>query len=310
MTAVDLLCPEEKNVFANVSLSSSTVTRRIEDIAENFKLSLKDVAEQYQYYTIALDESNDLCDTAQFSGFVHGVTPDFHFFEELCVAAYERLCILVDITDHLNSLNLHLQGKRQLINVLFEHICSFEIKLQLWENQLQEKNFVHFPTLKANNPDDTGTYVSFISDLRAQFSARFMDVQKYKSDFRLLVASFDVSVDEAAELVQMKLVDLQCNDLLKSKFRDCEDDIITFYQKYLTEQQFPELRKHATKFCCIFGSTFICEQLFSKMKSTKSITRTRLTDDHLNDVLRITTTVSIPNFETLSKQRKQHQVSH
>ena len=54
---------------------------------------------------------------------------------------------------------------------------------------------------------------------------------------------------------------------------------------------FPEIRKHANKSCCLFGSTsFTCEQLFSKMKSTKSITPTRLTDDHLNDVLRITTT--------------------
>ncbi|KAI6655305.1 General transcription factor II-I repeat domain-containing protein 2 [Oopsacas minuta] len=82
MTAVDLLCPEEKNVFANVSLSSSTVTRRIEDIAKNFKLSLKDVAGQFQYYSIALDESNDLCDTAQLAVFVRGVTPDFRIFEE------------------------------------------------------------------------------------------------------------------------------------------------------------------------------------------------------------------------------------
>ena len=109
---------------------------------------------------------------------------------------------------------MHLQGKTQLINVLFEHICSFRIQLRLWENQLQEKNFVHFPTLKANNQDDTATYVNFISDLRAQFSARFVDVQKHKSDFKLLAAPFDVSVDDASEVVQMELVDLQCNDLL------------------------------------------------------------------------------------------------
>ena len=82
MTAVDLLCPQEKNVFANVSLSSSTVTRRIEDIAEDFKLSLKDVAGKFQYCSIALDESNDLCDTAQLAVFVRGVTPDFHIVEE------------------------------------------------------------------------------------------------------------------------------------------------------------------------------------------------------------------------------------
>ncbi|KAI6657074.1 General transcription factor II-I repeat domain-containing protein 2-like [Oopsacas minuta] len=138
---------------------------------------------------------------------------------------------------------------------------------------------------------------SWLSDF-----AFLVDITDHLNSLNLhLQAPFDVSVDEAAELVQMELVDLQYNDLLKSKFRDCEDDISTFYQKYLTEQQFPELRKHAKKFCCLFGSTFTCEQLFSKMKFTKSITRTRLTDDHLKDVLRITTIVSISNFETLLK---------
>ena len=47
MTVVDLLCPDEKNVFANASLSSSTVTRRIEDIAENVKFSLKMLLESF-----------------------------------------------------------------------------------------------------------------------------------------------------------------------------------------------------------------------------------------------------------------------
>ena len=78
----------------------------------------------------------------------------------------------------------------------------------------------------------------------------------------------------------MDLVDLQRNDSLKSQSHDCDVDIVTLYQKYLPEQQFPELRKHGKKFCCLFGSRFTCEQLFSKMKFTKSITRTRLTDDH------------------------------
>ena len=53
------------------------------------------------------------------------------------------------------------------------------------------------------------------SNLRVQFSDRFVDVQKYNFDFKLLAAPLDVYVDAAAELVKMELVDLQCNGFLK-----------------------------------------------------------------------------------------------
>ena len=46
MTEVELLCPSEEKVFSNVSLPS-TVTRRIEDISQSFKLSMKDVAGKF-----------------------------------------------------------------------------------------------------------------------------------------------------------------------------------------------------------------------------------------------------------------------
>ena len=39
-----LLCPDKKDEFENVSLSRRTVTRRVEDIAENLELELLDRA--------------------------------------------------------------------------------------------------------------------------------------------------------------------------------------------------------------------------------------------------------------------------
>ena len=33
------------------------------------------------------------------------------------------LAFLTDITEHLSELNMKLQGKSQLVNKLFEHIC-------------------------------------------------------------------------------------------------------------------------------------------------------------------------------------------
>jgi hypothetical protein len=35
LKSVELLCPEKKNLFASISLSAQTVTRRIEELSEN-----------------------------------------------------------------------------------------------------------------------------------------------------------------------------------------------------------------------------------------------------------------------------------
>ena len=37
----------------------------------------------------------------------------------------------------------------------------------------------------------------------------------------------------------------------------------------------------------MFGSTYVCEQLFSFMKSTKTSQRTRLTDEHLSSLIKV-----------------------
>ena len=58
-----------------------------------------------------------------------------------------------------------------------------------------------------------------------------------------------------------------------------------------------------------FGCTYCCEQLFSRMKLTKSKSRAQLTDGHLNDVLLLSVSSVAPDISSLSAQ-KQHQVSH
>ena len=53
----------------------------------------------------------------------------------------------------------------------------------------------------------------------------------------------------------------------------------------------------------LFGSTYICEQLFTKMKHTKSKTKSRLTDCHLENSLRVAAASSIaPKIDTLVKK--------
>ena len=57
------------------------------------------------------------------------------------------LAFMVDIAEHLSDLNLKLQGRNQLVNVLFSHIKSFKGKLCLWESQLRRNNYSSFPAL-------------------------------------------------------------------------------------------------------------------------------------------------------------------
>ena len=40
------------------------------------------------------------------------------------------IAFLTDITQHLSDLNVKLQNKSQLVNKMFEHICSFEKKIK------------------------------------------------------------------------------------------------------------------------------------------------------------------------------------
>ena len=59
----------------------------------------------------------------------------------------------------------------------------------------------------------------------------------------------------------------------------------------------------------MFGSTYICEQLFLKIKYIKSKSRPKLTDVHVKSLLRLTCSNIEANIVKLSRQ-KQHQKSH
>ena len=47
--------------------------------------------------------------------------------------------------------------------------------------------------------------------------------------------------------------------------------------------------KFATRIMAMFGSTYVCEQIFSFMKSTKTSQRIRLTDQHLSSLIKVGT---------------------
>ena len=97
-------------------------------------------------------------------------------------------------------------------------------------------------------------------------------------------------------------------DELKSRFAAVGH--ADFWRKHiLPTKRFSGLVDNAMRTVAAFGCTYCCEQLFSRMKLTKSKSRAQLTDGHLNDVLLLSVSSVAPDISSLSVQ-KQHQVSH
>ena len=75
------------------------------------------------------------------------------------------------------------------------------------------------------------------------------------------------------------------------------------------EIDYPHLRHHAQKMLFCFRTTYCCESTFSYMTQIKTKLRTQLTDVHLEDQLRLRTTMLEPNIKLLVKNKK-YQKSH
>ncbi|GFY62360.1 general transcription factor II-I repeat domain-containing protein 2 [Trichonephila inaurata madagascariensis] len=71
------------NLFKSVSLSANTVARRVQDIAENISSQLCDKNGHHEWFSLALDESTDVSDTAQVLIFIRGVDKSYEVYEEL-----------------------------------------------------------------------------------------------------------------------------------------------------------------------------------------------------------------------------------
>jgi len=474
MAVVEDVCPDKSREFAAISLSARSLTRRIEEMAADVRGTLKDMCQSARFFSIALDESTDIKDTAQLAIFFRGGRDDFVIFEEFirliplsgtttgadvckavtdwlkeadldlsrmcgittdgapamvgdkkgfaallvkylrslghqqdvkrfhCLVHQEALCaksvtitevmtvvvravnfvcaralnhrqfrdlladaeaefgdliyfcevrwlsrgkmlervfslrdelasflrekgnpvlqfedpawvcdlgFLVDITRHLNELNIHLQGKDVLVPDLLAFVKAFKCKLRLWEHQLNQNKFTHFARLAELRPTPAACrrYAAALSELRGEFERRFKDVRACEKEFKLFSAPFDVDSVDVADDLQLELIELQCSESHRAKFALLSP--MKFWHSLSASRAFPALVREALRLASLFGSTYSCEQLFSRMKLTKNKTRAQLTDAHLQDVLLLASSSIKPDIDSLSAS-KNHQPSH
>ncbi|KAJ7992782.1 hypothetical protein DPEC_G00282270 [Dallia pectoralis] len=134
-----LLCPEKKEVFENIPLSRRTVTRRVEDIAENLEIQLQSEVGSYDFFSLALDESCDVRERAQLAGVTtraNMVMSDFKKVEdEMQLVSSPFTCSVDSAPTDVQLELIDLQSDSQLK----EHFKSASL-LEFY-SALKEENF-------------------------------------------------------------------------------------------------------------------------------------------------------------------------
>ncbi|XP_042913201.2 general transcription factor II-I repeat domain-containing protein 2A-like, partial [Parasteatoda tepidariorum] len=113
---------------------------------------------------------------------------------------------LIDVTQHLNDLNVELQGKGQFIHNLYDKIQGFERKLKLWKHNLLQNNESHFPHLEKLNVTTSQNCAQYIDILINEFQLRFQifKAEKTAVSIKMFSSPFNIDVDTVPEDFQME----------------------------------------------------------------------------------------------------------
>ena len=82
LKAAEVVCPEKRQAFANISLTRNTIADRISDLSANVDNQLKEKVASFVAFSIAIDESTDVTDIAQLAVFIRGVDASLTITEE------------------------------------------------------------------------------------------------------------------------------------------------------------------------------------------------------------------------------------
>ena len=98
----------------------------------------------------------------------------------------------------------------------------------------------------------------------------------------------------------MEVTDIQNDSDLKRAFSD--QDLLSSDSGYISSDSYPNLSQDAKNFTSLFGSAYCCEQLFFRMKNTKTKAGSLLIDEHLTASLRISTCTVGADIDTYANK--------
>ena len=235
------------------------------------------------------------------------------------------LAFLTDITGKLNHLNCQLQGKGKTVADMISAVNAFKAMMSIFSVHLQRKKVLHFPSVQSvlqDNASASGAfdkaaekYSQVINRLGQEFENRFCDFDQLEPcvsfisnpfmqvDITCIAEQLSATFNVDAGQVEIEILTLQ-NDLHLKAHQDAPN-----FWCLVDTEKYKGVCTAAMKVACLFGSTYICESAFSDMNFIKNKHRTRLTDAHLQDSLRVTVSNYTPDYSRLVDSM-QCQTSH
>ncbi|XP_025406651.1 zinc finger BED domain-containing protein 5-like [Sipha flava] len=185
-----------------------------------------------------------------------------------------KLTYLADIFEHLNQLNLSMQGENQNLLISIDKMAAFKSQLLIWKRRVNDNNLDMFP-LTANTKF-TDKIIPIINDsitlldqkLDHYFSS--LDLKLFdwvRKPFNPSLKTSHLSLKEEKELAELK------NDrTLQMKFNEFELSQFWIY----TKKKYPNLTKLAHSVLLTFSTSYLCEVAFFALNEIKNKKRERL----------------------------------
>ncbi|XP_025419701.1 zinc finger BED domain-containing protein 5-like [Sipha flava] len=167
-----------------------------------------------------------------------------------------KLAYLADIFEHLNQLNLSMQGENQNLLISTDKMTAFKGKLLIWKRRVNDNNLDMFP-LTANTKF-TDKIIPIINDSKTLLDQRLvhyfssLDLKLFdwvRNPFNPSLETTHLSLKEKEELAKLK------NDrTLQMKFNEFELSQFWIY----TKKEYPNLTKLAHSVLLTFSTSYFC----------------------------------------------------
>src|SRR5882757_10000125 len=158
---------------------------------------------------------------------------------------------------------------------------------------------------KYENDFETEQLIELLDKLISEFNNRFSDF-KFYSIFNLFRNPFSIDVSIIPSNYHQEVYGIQFDPELKALFGS--KSIIEFYK--VLPETYGNIKSNAIEIISMFGSTYSCEQFFSKLKLRKNRHSTNITDNNLKHCLKLASLIHLePDIDFIISS-KQIQPSH